>query len=142
MFSGAERREVVMKQYQFKMARSIFLVFVALAFFILGLIVAFQPDVPEDVEIPVTLNQAALTGCIMILLSLVLLGFAVFDIAVNNIAINELREKQIQESSSFAKEEEKLALLERYKKLYSDGIITEEEFALKKNAIMREMARK
>ena len=72
-----------MKQYQFKMARSIFLVFVALAFFILGLIVAFQPDVPEDVEIPVTLNQAALTGCIMILLSLVLMGFAVFDIAVN-----------------------------------------------------------
>lgn len=131
-----------MKQYQYKIVRSIFLVFVAISFFILGLIIAIQPDIPDDMEISVTLNQPALTGCVILFLSIVLLVFAVFDIALNNIAMNELRDEQIRKNSSFEKEEEKLALLERYKKLYSDGIISEEEFAAKKSAIMREMARK
>ena len=131
-----------MKQYQYKIARSIFFVVVALAFFVFGLVVAIQPEIPEEMDVSVTLNQAALTGCIMMLLSLVLLGFALFDIAINNNAINEQREAQAKEHSSVVKEEEQLALLERYKKIHADGLISDEEFELRKKAIMRDLSRK
>lgn len=131
-----------MKQYQYKIARSIFFVVVALAFFVFGLVVAIQPEIPEEMDISVTLNQAALTGCIMMLLSLVLFGFALFDIAINNNAINEMREAQAKERSSVTKEEEQLSLLERYKKIHADGLISDEEFELRKKAIMRDLSRK
>lgn len=131
-----------MKQYQYKIARSIFFVVVALAFFVFGLVVAIQPEIPKEMDVSVTLNQAALTGCIMMLLSLVLLGFALFDIAINNNAINEQREAQAKERSSVVKEEEQLALLERYKKIHTDGLISDEEFELRKKAIMRDLSRK
>lgn len=131
-----------MKQYQYKIARSIFFVVVALAFFVFGLVVAIQPEIPKEMDVSVTLNQAALTGCIMMLLSLVLLGFALFDIAINNNAINEQREAQAKERSSVVKEEEQLALLERYKKIHVDGLISDEEFELRKKAIMRDLSRK
>ena len=131
-----------MKQYQYKIARSIFFVVVALAFFVFGLVVAIQPEIPEEMDISVTLNQAALTGCIMRLLSLVLFGFALFDIAINNNAINEMREAQAKERSSVTKEEEQLSLLERYKKIHADGLISDEEFELRKKAIMRDLSRK
>ena len=73
---------------------------------------------------------------------LVLLGFALFDIAINNNAINEQREAQAKERSSVVKEEEQLALLERYKKIHADGLISDEEFELRKKAIMRDLSRK
>lgn len=96
-----------MKQYQYKIARDVFFVFVGLVFFVMGMIVAIQPDIPESLkdEVSFTLNQAALTGCIMMLISLAFLGLGVCDIAINSNAINELREEQAKEKSSLMKEE-------------------------------------
>ena len=45
------------------------------------------------------------------------------------------KNEQINRNAYFAKEEERIALLERYKKLYAEGIISEAEFASKKNSI-------
>lgn len=130
-----------MKQYQFKIARSICLIVVAFAFFILGLIVALQPDMPDDSELPFTLNLFAIEGGVIMLVSSVVMVFAIFDIAVNRAAISELKDEQISKNAYFAKEEERIALLERYKKLYAEGIISEAEFASKKNSILREMGK-
>lgn len=141
MFSGAERRAVVMKQYQFKIARSMCLIVVAFAFFILGLIVALQPDMPDDVILPFTLNSPAIEGCLVMFAAAVVIVFAGFDIAVNIAAISESKNEQINRNAYFAKEEERIALLERYKKLYAEGIISEAEFASKKNSILREMGK-
>ena len=130
-----------MKQYQFKIARSICLIVVAFAFFILGLIVALQPDMPDDSELPFTLNLFAIEGGVIMLVSSVVMVLAIFDIAVNRAAISELKDEQISKNAYFAKEEERIALLERYKKLYAEGIISEAEFASKKNSILREMGK-
>ena len=85
-----------MKQHQYKIFRSICLVFIAISFFILGIIIAVQPDIPKDVEIPLTLNSAALIGCLLLLFSLGLLVFSVFDIAISSAAINEIREEELK----------------------------------------------
>ena len=106
-----------MKQYQFKIARSICLIVVAFAFFILGLIVALQPDMPDDIVLPFTLNSPAIEGCLVIFAAAVVIVFAGFDIAVNIAAISESKNEQINRNAYFAKEEERIALLERYKKL-------------------------
>ena len=131
-----------MKQHQYKIFRSICLVFIAISFFILGIIIAVQPDIPKDVEIPLTLNSAALIGCLLLLFSLGLLVFSVFDIAISSAAINEIREEELKKNASASREEQSMLLLEKYKKLQADGIISEEEFAAKKSAIMRDMMRK
>lgn len=133
-----------MKQYHYKIVRDVFFVLVGLVFFVMGMIVAIQPDIPESLkdEVSFTLNQAALTGCIMMLISLAFLGLGVCDIAINSNAINELREEQAKEKSSLMKEEKQLAILERYKKLHEDGLISDEEFELRKKTIMRDLSRK
>lgn len=71
-----------------------------------------------------------------------LLVFSVFDIAISSAAINEIREEELKKNASASREEQSMLLLEKYKKLQADGIISEEEFAAKKSAIMRDMMRK
>ena len=63
------------------------------------------------------------------------------NITVHIAAISESKNEQINRNAYFAKEEERIALLERYKKLYAEGIISEAEFASKKNSILREMGK-
>lgn len=117
-----------MKQYHYKIVRDVFFVLVGLVFFVMGMIIAIQLDTPA--------------GCIIILISLAFLGLGVCDIAINSNAINELREEQAKEKSSLMKEEKQLAILERYKKLHEDGLVSDEEFELRKKTIMRDLSRK
>lgn len=121
-----------MKENQIKLARDVVMLLLAIAFFILGTIFTCV----------VVMDSAILTGCIIILLSLAIMIVSLFDIGLRRNAINVIREEEYKKNTFAAREEQRMLLLEKYKKLQADGIISEEEFAAKKSAIMRDMMRK
>lgn len=117
------------KEKKIKIAKPVALLMLSIAFFILGIVFTSI----------VSLDSAVLAGCIIIFMSLFVMICSVADIASIKFASEIEKENASTKAAEVEREEQCIALLNKYKRLQTEGIISEEEFLAKKESMLKQM---
>lgn len=117
------------KEKKINLAKQVVLLLLSIAFFILGTVFTSI----------VSLDSAVLAGCIVIFLSLFVMISSVMDIASIKLASEKEKENASTKAAEVEREEQCIDLLNKYKRLQSEGIISEEEFLVKKESVLKQM---